>query len=294
MHSVIIIGAGPAGMAAALQLKRYGVNTLLLEQNRPGGLLNNGFKIENYLGFPHGVGGKELVAQFVSQLANHKVKITKECVTGVDVTAKNSFLVTTDQRVYEVRRVVLATGTTPKSPATMQFLTHGIREKIFYDVVSLPKIKNSRIAIVGAGDAAFDYAVTLAQDNEVTIFNRGGDIKALLSLQKRVEANNKIKYLSNARLVKIDSIANCLKLAFEYSYSLTEYECDFLLFAIGREPAKQLYSNDLVAQETELITNQKLFLIGDVKNGNYRQTSLAVADGIRVAMDLKDLGAAEW
>jgi len=294
MHKVIIIGAGPAGMAAALQLKRYDIDALLLEANLPGGLLNNANKVENYLGFPGGLSGTELIKHFTAQLTDHKIKITQDFVEKIDSSAPSSrgltagssdikdfkvldsaiksrndkihkFIVYGAKQVYQSEKLILATGTTPIKPDI------NLKTKIFFDVVDLVDVKNKRIIIVGAGDAAFDYAINLAQHNHVTILNRGKEIKALPILQKIVTENSNIDYIDNV------SINDYLKINNEF---------DNLLFAIGREPNKPKYSAKLAEKESELITKKKLFLIGDIKNDIYRQTSLAVADGIKAAMKI--------
>lgn len=262
MYKVIIIGAGPAGMACALQLKRYGIDALLLEANLPGGLLNNAHKVENHLGFPQGITGTELIKHFTAQLTDHKIKITQDFVEKINF--NDNFEIYGAKQVYQSEKLILATGTSSIKPDIK------LKEKIFFDVVDLLHVKNKRIVIVGAGDAAFDYAINLAQHNRVTILNRSTKIKALPILQKIVTENSNINYIDN---VFIDDY-------------LKSNECDYLLFAIGRKPNKPKYANEMAAAESELIKRKKLFLIGDIKNDIYRQTSLAVADGIKAAMEI--------
>lgn len=264
MHKVIIIGAGSAGMAAALQLKRYDIDALLLEANNPGGLLNNANKVENYLGFPKGITGTELINHFIAQLTYHKIKITKDLVEQINFN-NDFFEVHGAKQTYKCEKLILATGTSPiKSDLKLD-------KKIFYEVIDLLDAKDKHIIIIGAGDAAFDYAVNLARNNQVTILNRSAKIKALPILQKIAAENPNINYRNNV------SINDYLKLNDKY---------DYLLFAIGRKPNKPKYSNEIALQETELIKRKKIFLIGDIKNDIYRQTSLAVADGIKAAMEI--------
>jgi len=263
MHKVIIIGAGPAGMAAALQLKRYGVDALLLEANNPGGLLNNANKVENYLGFADGINGTKLIEHFTTHLKKYDIKITQDFVEKTNFN-DDFFEVYGSKQTYQSEKLILATGTSPIQPDIK------LKTKVFFDVVDLIDVKNKHIIIVGAGDAAFDYAINLSQHNQITILNRSTEIKALPILQKIVADNSNINYLDN---VSIDD-------------HLKSNACDYLLFAIGRKPNKPKYANEMASQETELIKKQKLFLIGDIKNGIYRQTSLAIADGIKAAMEI--------
>ncbi len=285
-NNIAIIGAGPAGIATALQLKRYGINVLVLEADKLGGLLHNASKVENYLGFSQGISGPDLVAKFSEQLDQHKIKVSYEKVHELTLSANDILTIATDKNIHQANIVVIASGTVPKTPNIVKSLNTEISAKIFYEVAKMPKITNKNIAIIGAGDAAFDYAITLSKKNHVTIFNRGTEITALPVLQNYVRNLNNVGYSDNANLVDISNSTNELRLKFALNDTTQEHDYDYLLFAIGRTPCKAFYSPDLVTQESNLITNKQLYLVGDIKNGIYRQASLAIADGIKAAMEI--------
>ena len=113
-EDVIVIGAGPAGIAAAIQLRRFGLDPLLLERDRLGGLLVNANLVENYPGFPEGIRGAELVKLFEAQLRRVGVSISVEEATALDYS--DGFLIQTPRRRLTARIVVIASGTHLQNP----------------------------------------------------------------------------------------------------------------------------------------------------------------------------------
>ncbi len=109
---VVIIGAGPAGMTAAIQLKRYGIPFVLLEKERVGGLLWNANLVENYPGFPAGVSGPKLINLIEKQMKRIGVEVTFDTVTNLSL-EDDRFLVETPRTSYLPKYVVVASGTRP-------------------------------------------------------------------------------------------------------------------------------------------------------------------------------------
>ena len=112
-ETVVIIGAGPSGIATAIQLKRYNISQLLLEKGEIGGMLKNANLVENYPGFPGGIKGEELVQLFKNQVDAAQVNVLYENVQKV-VYENQKFTLFTEQRSYRCRILVVATGTNPK------------------------------------------------------------------------------------------------------------------------------------------------------------------------------------
>src|SRR4030042_3304639 len=113
IYEVVIIGAGPAGISAALQLKRYGIDTALLERGDTGGLLRNANLVENYPAFPQGISGAELVQRLVEHLQCAAVKVTRAEVRAVSYQA-GIFQISTTTGDFQASVLVIATGTKPK------------------------------------------------------------------------------------------------------------------------------------------------------------------------------------
>jgi thioredoxin reductase len=280
---VIIIGAGPAGLMTALQLKRYAIPAVLLEGERPGGLLHNANLVENYPGFPGGIPGADLVDLFVRQALQVGVDVIPETVLRLEH-GERGFLVQTGQGQYRAAVVVLATGTRPVTfPDT--FLPTPVREQVYYEVHLLRGLAGKRIAIIGAGDAAFDYALNLARGNQVVVLNRGDQLKCLSLLWERAQATPAITYQPATRVTRLSPLpGDRLCLDCESPQGSNSLEVDFLIGALGRLPRVELLSG--VPDAQELTSRGVLYRVGDVQRGMYRQTAIAVGDGLLAAMKI--------
>jgi thioredoxin reductase (NADPH) len=286
MSDVAIIGAGPSGLAMAIQLKRYGIEPVVYEANQAGGLLWNANLVENYPGFPGGIRGPELVKLIVEQARESGVKIVFEEVTHLDVKG-DIFILRCGQKRYQFGRVVVASGTKPVQ-VTLTDLPAGAEKIIYYEVYPLLRKKWKKIVIVGAGDAAFDYALNLAWQNEVMILNRGIERSCLPLLFDRVNDHPNISYYQNIRIsqVELDEPVSRLNLTCTSPAGMRKLVADYLVYAIGRGPRIEYWSENLIQRREELIESERLYLIGDVKNDIYRQTAIAVGDGVLAAMKL--------
>jgi thioredoxin reductase (NADPH) len=285
-YEVVIIGAGPAGIAAAIQLKRYNIEPLILEQDEIGGLLRNAHLVENYPGFPEGMSGIDLVALFQKQFKNAGVEVSFEAVLELDY-RDGTFFIKTDSQEVEAIIVVIATGTKPRKLNNIK-IADDIQSRIFYDIYSIFDIKEKNIAIMGAGDAAFDYALSLARNNEVVILNRSSQIKCLPLLWERCMKSESIIYMHNITVKEIlkkdnNALIACID---NESNEEKQFEVDYVIGAIGREPALDFLADKLKKNLETLTKMSKLYMIGDVRNGLNRQTAIAVGDGVRAAMEI--------
>jgi len=279
---VAIIGAGPAGIAAAVQLKRLGINPLLFEKSTIGGLLNNAYLVENYPGFPKGISGPALVKKFKQHLEKWKINIVKEHV--VRVTRYRGDFILHAKRNYTTKFLIISSGTKPKHP---QFDLNGLDKRIFFEVYPLRKKKNKKIIIVGAGDAAFDYGLNLGRNNKIIILNYNNKIKSLLLLFKRIKQSDyrkNITYMPNTDISTIAQLNNCAIVKVFKKQKERCLVCDYLLFAIGREPAMDFLP--LALRKKFPNGDKNVYFIGDVKHGNLRQTGIAIGDGIHAAMSI--------
>ena len=281
-ENVTIIGAGPAGIAAAIQLKRYGIVSLLLEKNETGGLLRNANLVENYPGFPGGVSGPYLVSLFEKQLVENSLEIVFTETTELDL-KDELFMVVTSRKVYYSQVVIVASGTKPKKFAALE-VPEEIRDKIFYEVYPLLKAKGKRVVVVGAGDAAFDYALNLSKNNEVVILNRGKTTRCLPLLRERVKLSPSITYREDTEIIRMTSVSPAkMLLECNSPRGVSKLDAHHLIFAIGREAQLDFLSERLKSNARKMEKRGVLYFVGDVKNNAFRQTAIAVGDGIMAA-----------
>ena len=283
-EDVTIIGAGPGGIATAIQLKRWGLEPLVLERNRVGGLLINAHLVENYPGFPEGISGPALVELFGSQLERFDVRVEFEEVLILE-DADGCFEIRTRSRAIPSRVAVVASGTKPRLVDTPQ-IPAGLEGRVFHEVHPIANIDAKTVAILGAGDAAFDYALNLARKNSVIILNRGSHPRCLPLLWARARHEPAIRCFHNTSVTALRPCDNGVTLSIRTLERHWELGVDYVLFAVGRIPRLDFLSSRLKERMSDLQRAARLYLVGDVKNEMYRQVSIAVGDGVHAAMKI--------
>lgn len=286
MVDVLIIGAGPAGIAAALQLKRFGLNPCIFEEFRPGGLLWNANRVENYPGFPGGIAGPDLVRAFLDQIQG--IEIIQEPVT--ELTWENAYFhAKTPRGSFTARFAIIASGTKPCHFSGFD-IPQELHTRVAYTIYDLLNAAGNKIIIAGGGDAAFDYAINLARKNTVIILNRSKRVKCLPQLWDKAQSCASICYRSGTVITSL-AVQPPGGMTVECSSprGQIEYQADYLIGAIGRVPQLDFVSASVLEQSSELVKKGILHFVGDVKNGMFRQTAIAVGDGVRAAMQIQQV-----
>jgi thioredoxin reductase (NADPH) len=279
-RDVIVIGAGPAGVAAAIELRLLGIDSLLIEMDETGGLLRNAHLVTNYPGFPRGIGGGDLARLFRTQLRAAGVGTMHEEVLNVGF-RRGKFAVETESSTTEARVLVIASGTKARKLAGVH-IAESARPKILYEPYRLFGIQGRRIAVIGSGDAAFDYAMSMSARNEIIVLMRGEAPKCSAALIEMCRRRKSIVFRSE---VIVERILTCVSGA---SPKRERINADYALIAIGREPRLDFLARTMLKRLDVLGEKKALYLIGDVKNGAYRQTGICVGDGIKAAMEIQD------
>ena len=201
MEKIAIIGGGPAGTAAAIQLKRSGFDVTIFEKQAIGGLAVNANLIENYLGFPNGISGIRFTGLLEKHLENLEIEVKYDEIDYIKF-ENNSYLL--NNRLEKYSRLIIATGTKPNQ-LNIPGMEKIAIDKIYYEVYELLGESNKTIGIIGAGDAAFDYALNLSLTNKSIILNRSQEIKALDLLRYRADKNPNIENRKNVVVSEIIS-----------------------------------------------------------------------------------------
>lgn len=283
-RDVAIIGAGPAGIAAAVQLRRHDIEPVIFEQEEVGGLLRNAHLIENYPGFPEGIGGPDLAGLMRDHLGRAEADVRYERVVSLDY-RQDGFFLRTPAGGLACRIAVVASGTEPRKIPDLA-IPDDIMSRVFYEVYPLRDLRFKNIAIIGAGDAAFDYALSLSRQNEVTILSRSAAARCNRRLWEKASSSLHISYIHNVVARKVVGRKGKLLLSCAHldRSDETTITVDYLVIAVGREPATHFFTRDLTEQSAYLTLSHKLHLVGDVRNGQYRQASISVGNGVEAAM----------
>ena len=294
MNPVIaVIGGGPAGIAAAVQLKRFDLNPCLFEKERLGGLLWNAQWVENYPGFYRGISGPQLAKRLKYHLEAYNAQVIYENIKQLDYdSAHERFSLSTTENSYSASIIVVASGTAANPGDLPGLMPAELKKNVYFEIVPLLKKKRKKILIIGAGDIAFDYALNLSRNNEITLLYRSNEIKALPLLVRRVQANPGINLIGPAVPQKI-ARGKSKKLAVTFApptvaddSAPVTLEFDYIVGAMGRVPQTDFFSNELKARQEALVSGGRFYFAGDVQNGNLRQAAIAAGNGIEVAMKI--------
>lgn len=199
LYDVIIIGAGPAGLSAALYAYRYKLSTLVLGKDLGGALLNIS-EVENFPGQKK-LEGRELADLFLKRVKN-KVRIRREGVLDV-LKVKGEFLIKAEENTYKAKKIIITTGVSRKRigvPGEKEFERRGVG---YCAVCDAPIFKNKKVAVVGGGNAALHAAILLAQyAKEVTLLVRN-ELSADPILIDHIEKDKKIKLVKKITIKEI-------------------------------------------------------------------------------------------
>ena len=284
---VVIVGAGPAGSAAAMFLKRAGLEPVLLEEGPVGGLLREANLVENYPGFPDGIRGDELADLIGRQLARLNVRIERRVAVSIEGDADEGFVVLADGAEYGPRALIVASGTSPRK-LRGEWADELEDRKLFYGLsrIDMDTLQDRRVAILGGGDAAFDYALNLRGRGAVPFVVMRSAPTCLPLLLERAAARG-IEAYEDCLLERIDETPQGLEVVCS---GRKAFKCGLAVVAHGREPRLEALSPELMQSvrgssgrypET---TTEGLFVVGDVVRGKCRQTAIAAGDGVNAAM----------
>lgn len=287
MHDLIIIGAGPAGLTAALYAGRSRLDTLLIEKMAVGGRILMSESIENYPGFPGGILTHELIGRMEAQAREVGVKIVNDEVLDLDCRKKTIKGV---NGVYESAAIIIASGARPKKLNVQGEEKYTGRGVSYCATCDGPLLKEKKAVIVGGGNAVAEEAIYLSRfASSVSVIHRRQELRAAGILQEKMQQNKKINFILNSVVTQIKGSLKVEAVAIKDLLNKKEYDfnCDGVFIYIGYEPETVFLKGKLEMNEAGLILTDEnmaasvsgIFACGDCRKKSLYQVINACGDG---------------
>ena len=288
-YDVIIIGAGPAGMTAALYASRANLSVLLLDRGIYGGQMNNTAAIENYPGFKS-VLGPDLAKDMYESATQFGAEYAYGSVESVEDRGDVK-IVTTDSDTFETKALVIGTGSEYRKLGVTGEDTYGGRGVSYCAVCDGAFFRNKHVVVVGGGDSAIEEGTYLTQlADKVTVIHRRDQLRAQQILQDRAFANPKMEFVWNSNVTEIigdDKKVTGVKVNNNKTGEDSEIAVDGVFIYVGINTITKPFSNLGITDENGWIeTNDHMetkvpgiFAVGDVRKKDLRQVATAVGEG---------------
>jgi len=293
VQDVIIIGGGPSGLTAGLYASRAGLKTLLLERGVFGGQMVNAKVVENYPGYPEGIGGFDLGLLMQQQAERYGLETAVAEVTGVETGRPNRIFAADGE--FEGWTIIIAAGSEYSRldvPGEERLLGRGVSYCATCDGFLF---RDRIVAVVGGGDTAITDAIELSEyTRRVYVIHRRDELRAGQVLQERVFSQPRIEVVWDSVVDEIagEDKVSALSLRNVKTGQITSLEVDGVFVAVGLKPNTQCFA-DLVQLDDarQIVTNglmstsaAGIFAAGDIRSNSPRQIASAVGDGVTAAM----------
>ena len=293
-HDVIILGAGPAGLTAALYTARAKLSTLVVSGFMPGGQISQTYQVENYPGFPEGITGPDLTSKFKAQAEKFGAKFVEYEASAVDFDS-HPYNITVNSEKFESHSVIIATGMTHKKlriPGEDKLMGRGVFVCATCDAILYEDLK---VAVIGGGNSAIQEALDLSKyAEEVTILHRRDEFKAAPYLVNLAKENPRIKFVMNCEAIEIigDKKVESLKIRVKPTGEISSINVEGILVAIGWDPNTSIFRGQLEL-DTENYIHSKgvftekpgIFVCGDLIDRSYRQVVTSCSSGCIAALE---------
>ena len=295
IYDAIIIGGGPAGLTAGIYLGRARMNTLLIEKAMPGGQAVLTEIIENYPGFPEGIGGPELMQKMEEQATRFGLKKEYGEVKKVKENKKDKIkIVKTDSQEYKALTVIIASGAEAKKlgvPGEEELRGKGVS---YCATCDAPFFQNQKLVLVGGGDTAIEEALYLTKfAREITIIHRRDRLRATKILQERVFSNQKINFVWDSVVTRISGKEKVEGVSIKNIKTGEEKEisCQGVFLFVGNLPNTiflpgtiKLDERGYIITDDNMMTSQEgIYACGDVRRKILRQVVTACGEGAAAA-----------
>ncbi len=296
----LIIGSGPAGLTAAIYNARAELKTMVIAGNQPGGQLTITTLVDNYPGFPTGIGGVKLMMDMQEQVKNLGVEIKQGIVKKITKLEGVFEIELENDEVLESKAVIITTGAAVKwlnLPKEKELIGHGISGCATCDGMFF---RGKTVAVIGGGDTACEEAGFLSKICEkVYLIHRRDEFRASMTEQKKVLNNPKVEIWWNSEIKEItgEEKLEGVKVVNNQTNEEKELKIDGLFVAIGSSPATNFLEGFLELSETGQVVVGKnkeyvtmtgvegIFAAGDCVNIKHKQAIVAAGEGCRAALD---------
>lgn len=293
MYDIIIVGAGPAGLTAAVYARRAGKSVLVLERDTFGGQITFSPKLENYPGF-QAVSGNELAQKMLEQALSLGADIDMDNV--VELLDGEVKTVVGESGQYEAKAVIIAAGARHRRlhlPGEEDFIGNGLS---FCAVCDGAFYQGQHVAVIGGGNTALQEILLLADTcKKVTVVQNLGFLTGEAAMIQALEAKDNIEYIFNTVVTGYEGQQSLTGLVLENTETgeTSRLAVDGAFLAIGTAPENQAFSkvaslNDfgyIEADETCRTGTAGIFVAGDCRTKAYRQVATAIADGAAAALN---------
>ena len=284
---LIIIGAGPAGLTAALYAGRSRLDTILIEKMVPGGRILMSESIENYPGFPGGITTGELIDRMKRQVQELDVKIESDEVLDLD--CLNKTVITSGEK-YSAKAIIIATGARPRKlniPGEKEFTGRGVS---YCATCDAPFYRGKKVVLVGGGNAVAEEALYLSRFAEsVSVIHRRQDLRASEILQEKMRQEKKISFILSSLVTEVKGVkkVEAVRLKDLLTGKESDFSCDGVFIYIGYEPETVFLKGKLQMDEAGFITAddsmltsaEGVFACGDCRKKSLYQVINACGDG---------------
>lgn len=298
VRDVIIIGGGPAGYTAALYTARANLNPLVIEGFNWGGQLMITSDVENYPGYPDGVLGPTMMADFRRQSERFGAEYVTDDVTRVDF-SERPYRIYVGDNEYRAEAVIVATGASARQLGLPSEQTLQGRGVSYCATCDGAFFRNKVVVVVGGGDSAMEEGTFLTRFAEkVIIVHRRDEFRASPIMVDRARENEKIEFVLNAVVEEVlgteDGHVTGVRLRDTVTGETSTLEADGLFVAIGHDPNTSLFLDWLDHDEQGYLETEPgstrtnipgVFAAGDVQDYTYRQAVTAAGSGTMAALD---------
>ncbi len=294
IENVIILGAGPAGLSAALYAARAELSPLVLTGMELGGQASLTHIIENYPGFPEGLGGSELGQLFQKQAERFGARFEYDMVTEVDLSSR-PYTVKTYSKTYRAKTLILSTGASPNHlqiPGEKELTGKGVS---YCGTCDGWFFKDKNVVVVGGGDSALEEGLFLTRfASSITVIHRRDELRASKILQNRAFNNPKMNFVWDTVVEEIqgDNAVESVLLRNVKTGEKTVMETDGIFVFIGHTPNTKIFEGQLEMTGVGYVRADHLmqtslpgiFAAGEVMDPHFKQVVTSAGMGAAAAI----------